>query len=132
VVLGTPAYRPPEQAAGETVDARGDVYALGAVAYYALTGRPPFAGKSTRQVLAAVLAEPIPAIDGMPGDLAAVVARCLAKDPGDRFPTARVLDLALAGCRCAADWSAERAAAAGPTGTADRAGPPADRTRTAG
>ena len=109
VVLGTPAYMPPEQAAGEPVDARGDVYAVGAVAYFALTGRPPFSGKSTRQVLAAVMTEPAPLLDGVPRDLAAVVARCLAKDPADRFPTVRELDRALAVCECRAEWSAESA-----------------------
>jgi serine/threonine-protein kinase len=111
IVLGTPAYMPPEQAAGESVDARSDIYGLGAVAYYALTGRPPFEGKSALQVMAAHRTLPAPPLDGAPPDLAAVVARCLAKDPADRFPTASDLGRALAGCRCAADWSAELAAA---------------------
>ena len=111
VVLGTPAYMAPEQAAGEPVDARGDVYSLGAVAYYTLTGRPPFQGKSALQVMAAHRTLPAPSLDGAPADLAAVVARCLAKDPTDRFPTAGDLERALAGCGCAPDWSAERAAA---------------------
>jgi serine/threonine-protein kinase len=110
VVLGTPAYMAPEQAAGEPVDARGDVYSLGAVAYYALLGRPPFGGKNARQVMAAHRTEPVPPLDGVPADLAAVVARCLAKYPADRFPTVRDLDRALAACGCAADWSAEQAA----------------------
>jgi tRNA A-37 threonylcarbamoyl transferase component Bud32 len=109
VVLGTPAYMAPEQAAGEPVDARGDAYSLGAVAYFALLGRPPFGGKNARQVMAAHRTEPIPALDGVPADLAAVVTRCLAKDPADRFPSVRNLDRALAACGCAADWSAEQA-----------------------
>jgi serine/threonine-protein kinase len=111
VVLGTPAYMAPEQAAGEPVDARGDIYGLGAVAYYTLTGRPPFQGKSALQVMAAHRTLPAPSLDGAPADLAAVVARCLAKDPADRFATAGDLERALAGCKCAGDWSAERAAA---------------------
>jgi serine/threonine-protein kinase len=111
-VMGTPAYMPPEQAAGEAVDARGDVYALGAVAYFALTGRPPHEGKTARQVLAAVLTEPVPPPAGVPADLAAVVTRCLARDPADRFATVRDLDRALAGCGCSADWSGDLAAAA--------------------
>jgi serine/threonine-protein kinase len=114
-VLGTPAYMSPEQAAGESaVDARGDVYGLGAVAFFALTGRPPFRGKTLGQLLAAHRAEPAPPLTDfrpdVPADLAAVVARCLAKDPNDRSPSAADLDRALAQCGCAADWSAERAA----------------------
>jgi serine/threonine-protein kinase len=114
-VLGTPAYMSPEQAAGESaVDARGDVYGLGAVAFFALTGRPPFQGKTLGHLLAAHRSEPPPALTDLrqdvPADLAAVVARCLAKDPHDRFQSATDLDRALAQCGCAAEWSAERAA----------------------
>jgi tRNA A-37 threonylcarbamoyl transferase component Bud32 len=114
-VLGTPAYMSPEQAAGESaVDARGDVYGLGAVAFFALTGRPPFQGKTLGQLLAAHRSEPPPALTDLqpdvPADLAAVIARCLAKDPHDRFESAADLDRALGQCQCAADWSAERAA----------------------
>jgi serine/threonine-protein kinase len=114
-VLGTPAYMSPEQAAGESaVDSRGDIYSLGAVAFFALTGRPPFQGKSVGQVLAAHRSEPAPPLidfrPDAPADLAAVVARCLAKEPADRFQSAADLDLALGQCRCVADWSAERAA----------------------
>jgi serine/threonine-protein kinase len=114
-VLGTPAYMSPEQAAGESaVDGRGDIYGLGAVAFFALTGRPPFQGKSVGQVLAAHRSEPPPPLTDfrpdVPADLMAVVARCLAKDPADRFPSAGDLDRALGQCGCAADWSAERAA----------------------
>src|SRR5262249_21011172 len=114
-VLGTPAYMSPEQAAGESaVDARGDVYALGAVAFFALTGRPPFQGKSLGQLLAAHRTAPPPRLTDsrpdVPADLAAVVARCLAKEPSERFQSAADLDRALAQCACAADWTAERAA----------------------
>ena len=134
VVLGTPAYMAPEQAAGEPVDARGDVYSLGAVAHYALLGRPPFGGKNARQVMAAHRAEPVPPLDGVPADLAAVVTRCLAKDPADRYPTVRDLDRALAACGCAADWSAERAATWWADGDGIRGGanPAAELTRTVG
>jgi serine/threonine-protein kinase len=114
-VLGTPAYMSPEQAAGESaVDARGDVYSVGAVAFFALTGRPPFHGKALGQLLAAHRSQPPPPLADLrpdvPADLAAVVARCLAKDPNDRFQLAADLDRTLAQCGCAADWSAERAA----------------------
>jgi serine/threonine-protein kinase len=114
-VLGTPAYMSPEQASGESVlDARGDLYSLGAVVFFALTGRPPFLGKTLGELLAAHRFEPPPPLTDLrpdvPADLAAVVARCLAKDPTDRFPSAADLDRALGQCRCATDWSAERAA----------------------
>jgi serine/threonine-protein kinase len=114
-VLGTPAYMSPEQAAGESaLDARSDLYSLGAVAFFALDGQPPFQGKTLGQLLAAHRSEPPPALTDLrpdvPADLAAVVARCLAKDPHDRFPSAADLDRTLAQCGCAADWSAERAA----------------------
>jgi eukaryotic-like serine/threonine-protein kinase len=132
VVLGTPAYMAPEQAAGEPVDARGDVYSLGAVAHYALLGRPPFGGKNARQVIAAHRTEPVPPLDGVPADLAAVVTRCLAKDPADRFPTVRDLDRALAACACAANWSVEQAATWWADGVAGGANPAAGLTRTVG
>jgi eukaryotic-like serine/threonine-protein kinase len=114
-ILGTPAYMSPEQAAGESaVDARGDVYSLGAVAFFGLTGRPPFQGMALGQLLAAHRSEMPPALADLrpdvPSDLAAVVARCLAKDPKDRFPSAADLGRALGECSCAADWSAARAA----------------------
>src|SRR5262249_5035559 len=114
-VLRTPAYMSPEQAAGESaVDARGDLYSLGAVMFFALTGQPPFLGKTLGQLLAAHRSEPPPALTDLrpdvPANLAAVVACCLAKDPHDRFQSAADLDRALAQCGCAADWSAERAA----------------------
>ncbi|HLJ95074.1 MAG TPA: serine/threonine-protein kinase [Gemmataceae bacterium] len=106
MVLGTPAYLSPEQAAGESaVDARGDVYSLGAVAFFALTGRPPFEGPTLGQLLAAHRFEPPPSVTALrsdvPADLAAVIARCLAKDPADRFRSAADLDQALGQCACA-------------------------------
>jgi serine/threonine-protein kinase len=110
-VLGTPAYMPPEQAAGEPVDARGDVYGLGATAYYALSGSPPFGGGTVRQVLSAVLTGPSPSMAGVPGDLAAVLSRCLAREPSDRFATVGDLERALSSCACAPAWSCEDAAA---------------------
>ena len=114
-VLGTPDYMSPEQAAGESaVDARSDVYGLGAVAFFALIGRPPFQGKTFGQLLAAHRSQSPPELSelrpDMPDDLSAVIARCLAKDPADRFPSAAAIDRELAGCGCAAGWTAERAA----------------------
>jgi len=94
-VIGTPAYMPPEQARGEPVDERADVYALGAMLYYLLCGAPPFTGSTAEQVLAAVLASPPPALqsrqDGIPDDLAAIVTRAMARDPAARYPSAAEL-----------------------------------------
>jgi serine/threonine-protein kinase len=114
VVLGTPSFMSPEQAAGRPVDPRGDLYGLGAVAFFALTGRPPFTGKTVGELLSAHLTQPPPEVadfrPDVPADLTGVVARCLAKDPADRHASADELERALAGCGCAADWTADRAA----------------------
>ncbi|MBA4191967.1 MAG: hypothetical protein C0467_28640 [Planctomycetaceae bacterium] len=103
MVLGTPAYMCPEQAAGEkTADARGDIYSLGAVAFFSLSGRPPFDKKTVGQLLAAHRSEMPPPLSDIspdvPADLAATVARCLSKDPTARYQSAAELDVALAAC----------------------------------
>ncbi|MCI0704307.1 MAG: serine/threonine protein kinase [Planctomycetia bacterium] len=114
-VLGTPSYMCPEQAAGEPVaDPRGDIYSLGAVAFFLLTGRPPFVATSVGKLLSAHLTQPAPFVTevraDVPADLAAVVAKCLAKDPKERFASATELESALGACECAGDWSASVAA----------------------
>jgi serine/threonine-protein kinase len=88
LVVGTPTYMAPEQAAGDPVDHRADLYALGCVAYELLAGEPPFRGGSAREVIAAHLADdPAPVTDhraGVPTALAELVMRLLAKRPDDR------------------------------------------------
>jgi serine/threonine-protein kinase len=113
-VSGTPLYMAPEQATGEgTLDARADLYALGAVMYSALTGRPPFEGQSPFAVMMAHARDPVTpprtVRPEVPVDLERVVLRCLAKRPEDRFPTAKALREALAACSCAAEWGPNRA-----------------------
>jgi serine/threonine-protein kinase len=98
VVVGTPQYMAPEQARGEPVDARADLYSLALIAYRALTGRPPFVVNDVRALLAvgAVRMPPRPsAIAPIPKELDDVLAVGMSKDPADRFRTARALFEAL-------------------------------------
>ena len=87
-VIGTASYMPPEQAAGERVDARADVYALGAILYHVLVGQAPYRGRN-EAVLAAVKAGPPPriSVEG-PRDLVSIVEKAMARDPADRYPSA--------------------------------------------
>ena len=92
VVLGSAHYMAPEQAEGKPVTPATDVYALGAVAYCCLTGRPPYVGENPLQVLAQlVMGEPPTLPVEVPPQVAAVVMRALAKDPARRFPSASAL-----------------------------------------
>ncbi len=90
-VMGTPDYMSPEQAAGDEVDGRSDLYSLGVVAFFALTGRAPFEGDSESALLAQHIAVEPPRVEtlrpGLPDGLVAVVHRLLQKDPADRFTT---------------------------------------------
>ena len=104
----------PEQArGGRELDERSDIYSLGAVAYFLLTGRPPFEGEGGIAVMIAHARDPVLPPSrirpGIPEDLERVVLRCLAKDPAERFPDACSLERALGECACAGDWNRERA-----------------------
>ena len=93
VTLGTPAYMAPEQAAADPhVDHRCDIYAVGTLAYEMLTGRPPFAGGTPQQLLAAQVSEAPPPLSRyrttVPPALAETVMRCLEKNPADRWQSA--------------------------------------------
>jgi serine/threonine protein kinase len=93
VVMGTPAYMSPEQIAGEVVDCRTDIFSLGIVLYEMATGQRPFKGRSSAELISAILRDTPRAIADvradLPGDLARVVRRCLEKDPQYRVQTAR-------------------------------------------
>ncbi len=94
--LGTPAYMAPEQAVGDTVDQRADIYAWGLVAYEMLAGVHPFAGKHTAQqwITAQLTEKPQPVQQrrsGLPKGLAAIVMRCIEKEPANRPQTATEL-----------------------------------------
>src|SRR5579883_305897 len=94
-VMGTPGYMAPEQAAGGEVGPAADVYALGAILYECLAGRPPFrAANPVDAVLEVVSDEPVPPRQlraGVPRDLEAVCLECLEKDPRRRYPSAAAL-----------------------------------------
>jgi serine/threonine protein kinase len=98
-VLGSPAYMPREQAAGEPTDGRADVYALGAILYHLLAGRAPYDGRSAKAVLARVRTEePVPVerlAPGAPAALLAIVRTAMARERADRFTSARELAVAL-------------------------------------
>lgn len=97
-VAGTPIFMSPEQAVGDPVDGKSDVYSVGVLLFLALTGRPPFEGRGAVEVMKAHVAQPVPDLarscPSAPADLTDLVVRMLAKDPRDR-PTARAARDAL-------------------------------------
>jgi serine/threonine protein kinase len=101
MIQGTPAYMSPEQATGQAVDSRADVYALGIVAYEALTGRVPFSGPTPVSILLKHVSEPVPRppASELPAPATNVLEKCLAKSPEERFASAMdfvaALDAAL-------------------------------------
>ena len=88
---GTARYMSPEQALGEPVDERSDVYSLGATLFFALTGRPPFEGSNVPAIITKQVTEPAPRLETLrpevPRRLADLVDRCLAKEPAKRIQT---------------------------------------------
>ncbi len=94
-VVGTPAYMSPEQARGDVVDERADVYALGAVLYEVLAGTPPYADTTPQAVLDRVIAGPprplSMVVPSVPGELCTIVRKAMARDPAARYPNALAL-----------------------------------------
>ena len=113
VSIGTPMYMAPEQALGDTIDARADLYAWGVVAYELLAGRPPFVETSAQKLIVAhVLDQPAPLAALAPAAssvLAELVMRCLAKDVAHRPQTAAALIAALDGAPVSAERSTPQA-----------------------
>lgn len=115
-VAGSPLYMAPEQATGVSrPDARADLYALGAVGYFLLTGGPPFAGPTALAVMVAAARDPVEPPSrrrpDLPADLERVILRCLAKEPAARPRDAEALERDLAACSAAPEWDFARAAA---------------------
>src|SRR3990172_6409777 len=92
-ILGTVSYMSPEQARGEAVDPRSDIFSFGIVLYEMLTGTLPFRGKSGTDTLSAILRDPTPRLSGIESseELQHVVNRCLAKRPDERYQTTKDL-----------------------------------------
>ena len=134
VLTGTPLYMPPEAMnAPETADPRSDLYALGALGYFLLTGHPPFEGATVFEVIGHHLhTPPVPpslrTTNAVPPDLEAVILQCLRKQPEHRPRDARALRQALERCTMAPAWTHDDAAAwwrAFRTSEAPPAAPPA-------
>ena len=99
MVVGTPQYMSPEQATGDKLDARSDIYSLGILLYQMLAGEPPFDGESAQSILMKqATADPPPIHDhrgDVPAPLTAALERMLAKDPAERYQTAEEASRAL-------------------------------------
>src|SRR5947209_10092421 len=99
-LLGTPEYMSPEQASGDAVDARSDVYSLGVVAYYMVSGQLPFTAPTIQAVLGKQITQVPPPVAsvaaGIPRSLANAIDTCLIKDPSRRFQSAEAFSDALA------------------------------------
>ncbi|MGB7341491.1 MAG: serine/threonine-protein kinase [Phototrophicaceae bacterium] len=98
-IIGTPAYMSPEQATGDEIDYRSDIYALGIILFELLTGRPPFDDESTVSILLKHVQTPPPSVsqymDKINPELDNVLNKVLAKKPNDRYQSAKALKLAL-------------------------------------
>ncbi|MBK8005569.1 MAG: serine/threonine protein kinase [Gemmatimonadetes bacterium] len=98
-VVGTPEFMSPEQASGDTVDGRSDLYSLGLVAWFAVTGQLAISGDTTQKILVRQLTEAVPSValhrPDLPAPLAEAIDRLVRKEPGDRFASAEALVEAL-------------------------------------
>ena len=113
-ITGSPLYMSPEQATGDREpDARSDIYAMGAILYFLVSGRPPFEDEKPIRVLIAHAHEPVTPPskwrDDLPLDVESVIMRCLAKNPDDRFQSAAELAVALEDCESSGFWTRDDA-----------------------
>lgn len=138
VAIGTPQFMSPEQAAGEReIDGRSDLYSLGVVAYQMTSGLLPFNAPTVAGILMKQITEPAPILhetmDGVPEDLSLAIARCLEKDPENRWPTADALRRSLESRTVSGYRPTQTQVKAAPrkstTGTRPRPQSPLDRSR---
>lgn len=114
-ITGSPLYMAPEQALGDSEpDERSDIYSLGAVAYFMLTGRPPFEGDRAIKIILShahdAVVPPSQLRTDLPPDIERVILRCLAKNPAERYDSAAALREALAECGHYGGWTSLDAA----------------------
>jgi serine/threonine protein kinase len=119
-MVGTPVYMSPEQCRGTSdVDHRSDIYAFGCLLFHMLTGRPPFIGDSSGDLIVAHMQADPPSpglyVDGLPFEVDALVLRCLAKSPEDRFPSMTELHLVLGDIHAQLDPTESTVAAVTPS-----------------
>lgn len=93
-IVGSPRCMSPEQASGDVVDRRSDIYSLGCVAFEVFTGQPPYAGQTALETIGKHMFDPVPSVDpegllGVPESVAAAIERSLSKSPVDRFSSMR-------------------------------------------
>jgi len=127
VVMGTPAYMSPEQTSGRPLDHRTDIFSMGVMLFEMSTGRRPFDGSSSAELVSAILRDTPPSVTDsradLPSDLARIIRRCLEKDPRHRVQTARDVsnefrDLARSAMRPQSGFVSPRSAPAAGSGAA--------------
>ena len=116
VIVGTPSYIAPEMVLAEDIDARADIYSLGCVGYWLLTGQPVFEGKTTAEIVAkhvqeAVVAPAQRAETEIPEELEGIILRCLEKEPAARPQSAEELSQLLRASGLVDEWTQDRARA---------------------
>ena len=111
MLLGSPYYMSPEQALGETLDARSDFYSLGIICYEMLTGSKPYTGGTAMEVLQQHVSAPLPVLPPQLSRYQPFLARLLAKSRGERFATAAEIIVAAAALRNGASGEAQTSAA---------------------
>jgi serine/threonine protein kinase len=110
-LVGTPGCIAPEVLRGETADGRGDIFALGVVLHGMVSGEPPFAGTSPIEINSSVLRDPPRSLPpAVPAVVTAIVRRCLAKEPNDRYQTAAEVRAAIEAAQVALETTNESAA----------------------
>jgi serine/threonine-protein kinase len=111
-IVGTPDFMSPEQGQGvEPLDGTSDIYSLGAVGFFLLTGQPPFVRRTAVEAVVAHAHDPVPPLSDyqVPAEVEAVIRKCLEKKPDQRYPTARALGRELASLAQLYPWTEEEA-----------------------